>query len=210
MQGREVDRLILYRIPKGGIPEEGIEEGTVIAARVPIYGTKDAGRGFWLRLKEVVTEQGCVLNMILPTMFTLREKGKIVSALSSNVDDLLYGSLPGYEKAIQKILDTFDVKVQNEGEFRFCGKEFKQNSDYSITVTAKDNTEKIRPIDIPKKKRLVDKYSDVEITALRSVVASIAWIARQVRTRLIVSSVKIAKHYKQSMHKRSKGSQQIA
>ena len=124
------------------------------------------------------------MNMILTTMFTLREKGKIVSVSLSNVDDLRYGSLPGYEKAIQRILDTFDVKVQNEGEFRFCGKEFKQNSDYSITVIAKDNTEKIRPIDIPNKKRLVDRCSDVEITALRSVVASIAWIARQVRPDL--------------------------
>ena len=128
----------------------------MIAARVPIYGTKDAGRGFWLKLKEVVIEQGYTLNMILPTMFTLRKEGKIVSVLSSNVDDLLYGSLPGHDEAVQKILETFDVKVQNEGEFRFCGKEFKQNSDYSITVTAKDNTEKMRPIDIPNKKRLVD------------------------------------------------------
>ena len=103
MQGREVDRLILYRIPRGGIPEEGIEEGTVIAARVPIYGTKDAGRGFWLKLKEAVIEQGYTLNMILPTMFTLRKESKIVSVLSSNVDDLLYGSLPGHEEAVQKI-----------------------------------------------------------------------------------------------------------
>ena len=49
LQGKEVDRIILYRIPKGGIPEEGVADGAVIAARVPIYGTKGAGRGFWLR-----------------------------------------------------------------------------------------------------------------------------------------------------------------
>ena len=53
LQGKQNDRIILYRIPKGGIPEEGVAEGDVLAARVPIYGTKDAGRGFWLRLKEV-------------------------------------------------------------------------------------------------------------------------------------------------------------
>ncbi len=33
----------------------GINEGDVLAARVPIYGTGDAGRGWWLQLKEVVT-----------------------------------------------------------------------------------------------------------------------------------------------------------
>ena len=154
MQGKEVDRLILYRIPRKGIPEEGIEEGTVIvAARVPIYGTKDARRGFWLKLKEVVIEQGYTLNMILPTMFTLRKDGKIVSVLSSNVDDLLYGSLPGHDEAVQMILETFDVKVQSEGEF-VCGKAFKQHSDYSIIVAAKDHIEKIRPINIPTNRRL--------------------------------------------------------
>ena len=34
LQGKEVDRVILYRIPKGGIPGRGIAEGAVIAARV--------------------------------------------------------------------------------------------------------------------------------------------------------------------------------
>ena len=96
LQGKEVDRLILYLIPKGGIPSEGIAEGTVIAARVPIYGTKDAGRGFWLRLKEVVLHQAYALNCILSTMFTLRKDGQIVAVMSSNVDDLLYGGLAGH------------------------------------------------------------------------------------------------------------------
>ena len=74
LQGKGVDRVILYRIPKGGIPGRGIPEGAIIAARVPIYGTKDAGRGFWLQLKEVVLSEGYKLNKILPSMFTLRAK----------------------------------------------------------------------------------------------------------------------------------------
>ena len=82
LQGIENDRIILYRIPKGGIPGEGVEEGAVIAARVPIYGTRDTGRGFWLRLKEVVVENGYTLNQFLPTMFTLRDaEGKIFTVL---------------------------------------------------------------------------------------------------------------------------------
>ena len=123
LQGKQNDRLILYRIPKGGIPEEGIEEGDVLAARVPIYGTSDAGRGFWLRLKEVVVENGYSVNQILPTMFSLRIKGKIVGVMSSNVDDLLHASFPEHEEAMGKILDTFAVRERNVAPFRFCGKE---------------------------------------------------------------------------------------
>ena len=50
-QGQENDRILLYRIPAEGIPEEGIAGGAVLASRVPIYATRDAGRGLWLRLK---------------------------------------------------------------------------------------------------------------------------------------------------------------
>ena len=184
LQGKQNDRVILYRIPKGGIPEEGIEEGQVLAARVPIYGTKDAGRGFWLRLTEVVKEHNYTLNKILPTMFSLRDNGKIVGVMSSNVDDLLYGSLPEFEGAMNSILDTFKVRERNEAPFRFCGKEVVQHEDYSITVTAKDNTEKIRPIDIGDKRRGSDKCDAEETTCLRSVVAAMAWVARQVRPGL--------------------------
>ena len=49
-QGQDIDRILLCRIPAEGIPEEGIAGGDILASRVPIYGTKDAGRGLWLQL----------------------------------------------------------------------------------------------------------------------------------------------------------------
>ena len=192
LQGKEVDRVILYRIPKGGIPGRGIAEGAIIAARVPIYGTKDAGRGFWLQLKEVVISKGYKLNRILPSMFTLRDKeGHIVSVMSSNVDDLLYASKPGYEDAINEVLKTFSVREVNDTPFRFCGKEVKQFEDYSIKVTAKDNTEKIKPINIKKGNKLTDSITQLENTNLRSVVASLSWVARQCRPALSYSVNKL-------------------
>ena len=109
LQGKQHDRIILYRIPKGGIPEEGIYEGGVLAARVPIYGTKDAGRGFWLRLKEVAESKGYVFNKILPTMSARRKDEKVVGVLISNLDDLLYGKLPGHEQAIQEALSVNQI-----------------------------------------------------------------------------------------------------
>ena len=117
-------------------------------------------------------------------MFTLRVEEKIVGVMSSNVDDLLYGNLPGYEGPMQRILDTFAVRESKEAPFRFCGKEVVQHNDFSIDVTVKDNTEKIRPIDIGDKKRSTDKCNAEENTCLRSVVAAMAWVARQVRPGL--------------------------
>jgi len=82
---------------------------------------------------------------------------------------------------MKRSLETFDVRELNENEFRFCGKEVVQAEDFSITVTVKDNTEKIRPIKIGVKRKLTDKCNAEETTCLRSVVAALVWIARQVR-----------------------------
>ena len=48
--GQEIDRILPYRIPAEGIPEEGIAGGEMLASRVPVYGAQDTGRGLWLRL----------------------------------------------------------------------------------------------------------------------------------------------------------------
>ena len=58
IKSADIKSACLQRIPKGGIPEGGINEGDVLAARVPIYGTRDAGRGSWWRLKEVAEDKG--------------------------------------------------------------------------------------------------------------------------------------------------------
>ena len=83
------------------------------------------------------------------------------------------------------------MREQNQDSFRFCGKEVVQHDDYSITVTAKDNTEKIRPIDIDKRRKMTDQCNAEETTCLRSVVAALSWVARQVRPDL---SYRVSKH----------------
>ena len=180
-----MDRILLYQIPRGGIPEENVPEGAIIAARVPIYGTRDAGRGFWLELKDVSIKKGLKLNRILPTVFSLvDDTGEIIAVMSSNVDDLLYGFKPEAEHVFAELLAHFQVGTDQVSEFRFCGKEVKQHPDFGISVTCKDNTEKIKPVHYDKCRRLTTQCSDDEISQMRSVVQALAWIARLTRPDL--------------------------
>ena len=133
LQGKEVDRVILYRVPKGGVPEEGMGEGAVIAPRIPINGAKDAGRGFWLKLREVVLAQGYTLNQVLPTAFTLRAGGRIIGVVSSNADDLIYGNLPEAEDEIEQILKTFPIRAQNGKVSGSVEKKANQDGDYNTS-----------------------------------------------------------------------------
>ena len=122
---------------------------------------------------------------MLPTLFTLRDdESRIIAVMFSNVDDLLYGYLPEGAEAMNSVLQHFLVGKEEHGTFRFCGKEFRQDEDFGIHVTAKDNTERAQPITHAAKQGLARKASADEIHQLRSVTQSLAWIARQTRPDL--------------------------
>ena len=184
-QGQEIYRILLYRIPAEGIPEKGIAGGEILASRVPVYGTKDAGRGLWLRLKNTCKQFKFSLNQMQPTLFTLRDnESRIIAVMSSNVDDLLYGYLPQGAEAMNSVLQQFLVGKEEHGNFRFCGREFRQDEDFGIHVTAKHNTERVQPITHDVKHGLTRKATADETHQLRSVTQSLAWIARQTRLDL--------------------------
>ena len=60
---------------------EGVAGGEILASRVPVYGTKDARRGLWLRLKNTCKQFTVSLNQILPTLFTHRDDESRITAV---------------------------------------------------------------------------------------------------------------------------------
>jgi hypothetical protein len=50
-QGEEMHRLLILKPPKG-TDVEGLSVDDYLMARVPVYGTHDAGRKFWKRLRK--------------------------------------------------------------------------------------------------------------------------------------------------------------
>ena len=120
-------------------------------------------------------------NQIVPTLFTLRDdESRIIAVMSSIVDDLLYGYLPEGAEVMNSVLQQFLVGKEGRGVFRLCGKEFRQDEDFGLHVTAKD-TEQAQPITYDVKHGLTRKTTADEIHQSRSVTQSLAWIARQTR-----------------------------
>eukprot|EP00971_Amphidinium_carterae_P352490 6492618-Amphidinium_carterae.1 len=188
-QGEPVDRVLLFRQPEGGL--EGLEQGEMLLARVPINGTQDAGRGFWKRLRKVICESGLKENRVKRALYTYSENGVVQAMLATHVDDILWAAQPSAEGMIQNILNTFEFGKVEEGSFRFCGKQITQAEDYTITVTCKETTEKIRAIGIEKGRKLTDALNEGELTQLRGVAGSLAWIVRQCRPDLAYRTSKI-------------------
>ena len=53
------------RQPPGGVPDAEISADTMFDARVPTYGTCDAGRGFWKKLRHDILGTGLKENAVL-------------------------------------------------------------------------------------------------------------------------------------------------
>ena len=104
-QGEQMDRLLLMRPPKGGIPDPENEDGeTLILARVPIYGTQDAGRKFWKKFPATIREHGFRGNKIAGAVYHIELDGEVEGILIIHVDDLCWAVKPGYEDRVEKIL----------------------------------------------------------------------------------------------------------
>ena len=172
-QGCPLERLILMRQPSGGVPDVDVSADTMFVPRVPIYGTCDADRGFWKKLRHDILSTGLKENAVIRALYVYQEDGEAKSMLATHVDDMLWATKSGYEDRVQQLLDRYTIKTVESGTFRFCGREVIQHSDFSVSVKCKDTTEKIEPVRYdPKGRKQTDLARDHEITQLRSVVGS--------------------------------------
>ena len=89
--------------------EEYKDGNTIILARVPIYGTTDAGRKFWKRFKAVITENKFRESKIAHALYVLEVNGEIKGLLITHVDDLCWCIMPEYEHNMENILREFSV-----------------------------------------------------------------------------------------------------
>jgi len=185
-----MDRLMLLKPPRGGIPDQ--DNDIAIAANKPIYGTKDAGRRFYKTFRRIALEQGLKGSRFMKSLYYLTVDGKVMVMMAAHVDDLLWAAMPGYEDYIPKFLANFEIKKQVQGSFRFCGRHYEQDADFNITINATDNTEKVLPINFTRGDRgPEDKATAGEIAQMRSVIGSLAWVARQVRPELCYQTSKL-------------------
>ena len=186
-QGKPLERLLILKVPNHpkGVPDPEIQRAGYMIARVPVYGTTDAGRNLYLRIKESCKEFGLKSSQILSALYFITgEFNKLCAAICAHVDDFLWAATPDGEPVVQRLLDQFKIGRIDSDTFRFCGREYVQSPDATITINCRDNTRAIRPIDIAKTEKGTTPVTNAQRTALRSVIGSLAWLARATRPDL--------------------------
>ena len=103
--------------------------------------------------------------------------------MCTHVDDLLYSFLPEGEEVMKSFLAKFSVGSSDTNSFRYCGKQFVRGDDKVIKVDTADNTRKIHGADVGSRLGS-ERLQQGDITKLRSITGSLAWISRQTRPDL--------------------------
>ena len=182
-QGMPLDRLLLMRQPRGGLP--GVPEDVIFAVRVPVYGLTDSGRGFWLRLDQDARTSGLKGSKFFPGLYYLPGKdGDAVAVMATHVDDLLYSYLEEGKPVIENFLKKFNIGTTDTDKFRYCGKQFEREEDGTITLDTFDNTRKVKQVKFDERRPKSERLEKDDITRLRSVTGSLAWVSRQTRPDL--------------------------
>ena len=142
---------------------------------------------FYKTFRRVATEAGLTECRLCRSLYYFLDKdGNMVILLGAHLDDVIWAAAPEYEHIVtEKLPGKFELNKIEEGNFRFCGREYSQDDDFNVYVTCKDNTEKILPIKLDQKGRTADEKATAgEIAQARSVIGSLSWIAREVRPDL--------------------------
>ena len=182
-QSEPLERVILMKQPRGGLP--GVDPEAMLLCRLPVYGTMDAGRGFFVRLSKVARQEGLKMSKIGPGLYYVPgTDGTPAVMLGTHVDDLLWAHTDEGKKLMDRVLSHFELGKIEEGDFRYCGRRFRQDNEYNVSIDTEDNTRLIRHISVEQHRKGSEKITDQETTSLRSVVGFLAWVARYSRPDL--------------------------
>ena len=137
-QSEPLERVILMKQPRGGLP--GVDPEAMLLCRLPVYGTMDAGRGFFVRLSKAARQEGLKMSKIGPGLYYVPGTDGIPAVmLGTHVDDLLWAHTDEGKKLMDRVLSHFELGKIEEGEFRYCGRRFRQDSEYNVSIDTEDN-----------------------------------------------------------------------
>ena len=109
--------------------------GSLLLCEKSVYGTRDAPRGFWKGLHDVLLKSG-LLPLVYETSayYLPGPKGKINGLLGCHVDDLLWCGGKEIDGVMEAVQRHYNFRMTSNDEFKFCGRTISRTAD-GITVT---------------------------------------------------------------------------
>ena len=190
LQGMDLDRTVLLKPPK----EAGVEKGKVWLLKKCLYGLCDASRQWYMKVLEVLKENGCWPSAQDNSVFTCQKDGKVIGILGVHVDDFVFAGEESFlEGPIKSMLKAFTFGKHEMGKFEYTGFEVEQNAG-GVTLTQSGFLNKWGELDrsILGKVRNEEKLDDKQISYLRQLVGKLNWLTRMTRPDIGFSVVELS------------------
>ena len=164
--------------------EEGQGEDYVISTAV--YGTKDGPRGWYKNLHTAVVKVGLRPVPHEQAAFVLNDETGVIAGLAIvHIDDILWTGGRVMEEKMQEVIELYKVGKVEKNDFKYCGRQILKDSK-GAHVTCPSFTDRVQPIYMgtAERKNKQCAATDGYKLQLRSVIGSLAWLARVCRPDL--------------------------
>lgn len=177
LQSGPITRDIYVRPPR----ECGSPRGVLWKLTKLPYGITEAGRQ-WAKVVEgwMTQEAGFGRVFGVPQLFVRRDAGgRVILLLAKVTDDMLIaGSTAEVKAFITQISGRFPIsKAIVNDEIKFNGCDISQDGEDNIKISMEEYLREVKCIDIPaeRKKHRLDKVTDSERAAFRSLAGEFVW-----------------------------------
>ena len=168
LQGCDLEREVYMRPPK-----EFEKPGKIWKLKKPVYGLADAGRLWYRKLRSRLIELGMKELTGDAACMMMHKNGRLIGVVCIHVDDLVYAGTPEFDSIVMEpLMKTFNISKVESREFKFCGMDIKQHSNFSITVNQVDYAKGIE--DLPDYTNMTEAE---KTTLLKSVAGQLMYLA---------------------------------
>ena len=182
------DRDLYVRPP----PEARRTDGEVWWLRKLAYGLGDAPRAWylsfagWIATVTKGTPYVAKRNPADPCIWAFYHGDRLVGHLAMHVDDGAFAGTDAFTKWFRQVLTAkYGVKEYKTKEFRICGLNLKQDSDFTIRLDQSHYADMLDEIPASRERvRAGGTLTPTEVTEVQRAVGAVNWLATQTRPDL--------------------------
>jgi hypothetical protein len=171
----------------------GLPHGSLIEICKTVYGLVDAPFRWNQHLDKLFKSMGYTPSILDPCCYLLHSDNSddfktrsLDGIIMVATDDLISGGNQRHQALMQQLHHQYKFGKWEFGSGRFCGKDLRQDKDYSIFVSQQYYTEQKCQdrIHVPKGAQNADVCDSDQVKVLREKIGSLSWLAKETRVDL--------------------------
>ena len=200
LQSEGLDRALLLRLPNPAPP--GHQPGDIVVATGAIYGTKDAGRKWYLHLKKTLESFGIIECALEKGLYRMHKDGDVRMVIHTHVDDLLVAmeqSCSNARHTLEKLQKVLYLKGGTGQVFEYLARLITITAD-TISISQEKSAGNVEQVPIEKERRAEPEspLKPEEKSEFRSLLGVLSWLAQQTRIDIAVAVNKLAQRIEKS------------